>query len=94
MGHSARRREPRLAARIADHAGEIADNQHDLVPQILKLAHFFKHNRVTQMQIWSRGIAAQFDDQLPTAGEFLFQTLERRDLHRATADDLELRLNG
>ena len=40
----------RTPARIADHGGEIADDQNRLVTEILELPQFSQHDRVTEMQ--------------------------------------------
>ena len=49
------------ARRVANQTGEVADQENDLVPQILQLAHFVEHYRVADMNIWRRGVETQFD---------------------------------
>src|SRR5262247_429067 len=51
----------RLAGRIPDHAGEVADQKNHLMTEILKLFHLLDQHRVTQMQIRSCGIEAGLD---------------------------------
>ena len=44
------------ARRVANQTGEVADQENDLVPQILQLAHFVEHHGMTDMDIWRCGI--------------------------------------
>src|SRR4029079_8429396 len=44
------------SARVADQSGEIADEKHDVVPQVLELAHLVQHDGVSEMQIGRGGI--------------------------------------
>ena len=44
------------ARRVANQAGEVADQENDLVPQILQLAHFVKHDGVTDMDVRRCGV--------------------------------------
>lgn len=47
--------------RIADTAGKVADEEDDLVSEVLELAKFAKHDEVPEMKVWGRGIGAKFD---------------------------------
>ena len=47
-------------ARIADHRGEIADDEHRLMTQILKLPQLSQNDRVAEMNIRTRRIDAEF----------------------------------
>ena len=51
----------RFSRRIADHAGEVADQKNDLMAQFLKLFHLLDQHGVTQMQIRGGGIKTGFD---------------------------------
>ncbi len=58
------RRTGRIApAWIADHGGEVADQKDNVMPHILKLAHFIEHHGVPQVNIGSSGIQAELDAQ-------------------------------
>src|SRR5262245_45209993 len=48
----------RLAGGISDHSREVTDQKNHLVTEVLKLFHLLDQNRVTQMEIRSRGIEA------------------------------------
>jgi hypothetical protein len=52
-----------LAARIADHAGEVADQENHLMSQILELAHLVEQHRVAEMQVRRGRIEAGLDPQ-------------------------------
>ncbi len=60
MTSSRRELRPRYgsSARIADHRGEIADDQHRLMSEILKLPQLSKNQRVTEMKIGTGRINA------------------------------------
>src|SRR5690606_12973657 len=62
-----------LAARVADHAGEVADQELDLVPQLLEMAHLVDQHGVTEMQIGRGGVEAGLHTQGTAALEFLDQ---------------------
>src|SRR3712207_7076283 len=44
------------SARIADPGGEVADDQHDGVPQLLELAQLLEHHRVAEVDVRRGGI--------------------------------------
>ena len=50
-------------ARIADHRGEIADDENRLMPEILELAQFPQDDRVAEMDVGARRIDAELDPQ-------------------------------
>ena len=80
-----------LAARVADHAGEVADQEVDLVPQLLKLAQFLDQHRMPQVQVRGGGVETGLDRQrhagLERLRQFLFQFLLDQDLDGAALDD-------
>ena len=51
------------AGRVADHGGEVADQENHLVAQVLQLAHLVQHNGVAKVQVGCGRIQAQFDAQ-------------------------------
>ena len=61
----ARQRRPRRVApgRIADHSGEVADQERDLVPEILELPHLVDEHGVPEMQIGRGRIESRLDPQ-------------------------------
>ena len=80
-----------LAARIADHAGEVADQKVDLVPQLLELAQFLDQNRVPQVQVRGGGVETGLDRERNAAFQrllqLLFQFLLDQDLDGTALDD-------
>jgi hypothetical protein len=87
-----------LAGRIADHPGEIADQEYHIVTELLELAHLVDENRVTDMQVGRGGIEAGLYDQRPALFQFRFEPVlgqyficaagEFRDLFLDAAHDL------
>jgi hypothetical protein len=69
-----------LARRITDHAGEITDQEHHVVAEILELAQLIDEDRVAQVQIRGRGVEAGLDPQRTTGGETLLQLAVQQDL--------------
>jgi len=58
------RRPGRVAARgIADHRGEVADQEDHRVPEVLQLTHLVQHDRVAQVQVRRRGVEPELDPQ-------------------------------
>ncbi|KAG1531498.1 hypothetical protein G6F50_016662 [Rhizopus delemar] len=62
-----------LARRVADHPGEVADQEDDLVAEVLQLAHLVQHHGVAQMDIRRGGIQPQLDAQGHAGGAALGQ---------------------
>ena len=54
-----------LARRIADHAGEITNQEHDLVPKLLELPHLINKYGVPDVQVWCGRVESGFDDERP-----------------------------
>ena len=65
----------RAAGGVADHGGEVADDQDRVVPLILKIAELRKRDAVAEVDIRRGGIDAEFDAEraaeLQLLGEFL-----------------------
>ncbi len=72
--------------RVADAAREIADQERDVVPELLELPHFIEQHGVTQVQVrrgriesgldMQRFAALQFGNQLTFREQFLRAALE------------------
>ncbi len=73
----------RSAARIADHSGKIANNEHCLVAEILKLPQFSQNDRVAEMNIRTRWIDTEFHAQGSAEREFFAQLNFADDLRGA-----------
>jgi hypothetical protein len=52
-----------LTGRIADHAGEVADQENDLMPEFLELAHLVEQHGVAEMQVGRSRVEAGLDAQ-------------------------------
>ena len=80
----------RLARGVAYHRGEVADNQHDLMPQILKLAHLAQHYSKTDVDVGAGRVDAQLDAEgsplLLGALELFLQAPFGDDLFRAARE--------
>ena len=61
------------AGRIADHSGEIADQERDLVTERLELAHLVDEHRVPEMQVGRGRIEARLDAQRLAARQLLHE---------------------
>jgi hypothetical protein len=56
-----------LAGRVADEAGEVADEEDDLVAELLEVAHLAEDDRVAEVEVGRGGVEADLDQQLPAA---------------------------
>src|SRR5205085_4808750 len=61
----------RSTARIANHSGEITDDENGLVPGVLKLAQFAQNNGVAEVDVRGRRINPKFYSERPAKREFL-----------------------
>ena len=84
----------RLTGRIADHAGEIADQKDNLMPQVLKLLHLLNQHGMTEMKIRRGGIKSSFDPERPALFELGNQLFFGKNLHRAPFDCFKLCLEA
>src|SRR5688572_8312460 len=57
------------AGRIADHAGKIADQKDDVMPEILKMLQLVNQHRMAEMEIRRRRIEPRLDAQRPVLFE-------------------------
>ena len=77
-----------LAGGIADQAGEIADEEHDVMSQILELAHLVDKHGMSQVQVGCGRIEAGLDAQRPAGSDLFSQFFLHQQLATATLDDL------
>jgi hypothetical protein len=83
-----------FSGRVADHSREIADDEDDLMAQLLKLLQLADGHRVTHVQVGRRGVGAVLDAQghagveraLDAPRQFVFG----QNIHRPGTDDLHL----
>ena len=61
----ARQRRPGLvlSGRVSDHAGEVADQELDLMPEVLEVPQLVDDHRMAEVQIRGGGIESQLDAQ-------------------------------
>jgi len=78
-----------LARRVADHAGEIADQELHLVAEVLEMLQLVDHHGVAQVQIGSSRIEPELDAQRTSAGEFLRELFLDDQLVAAALDEFE-----
>ena len=78
-----------LPGRVADHAGEIADQEDHLMAQLLELAHLVEQHRVAQVQIGRSRVEARLDAQRAAAREPLGHLLLDQQLVAAALDHCE-----
>ena len=75
-----------LAGGVADHAGEIADQEGHLVAQVLELAHLVDDHRVANVQVGRGRVEADLDPQGAAGFHPLLQVLHLDDLFRTPGD--------
>ena len=87
-----------LAGGIADHRGEIADQENGGVAQILKMLQLAQHDGVAEMNIGRRGIHAEIRAQRLTGFrgllELCLQVFVANDFRRSLFQIGELLVNG
>ena len=81
----ARQRLARLVAArgIADHRGKVADEKNHGVAGVLKIAQFFEHDTVAEMEVGRRRIHSELDSQRAAELEFGPELGRRNDLDSA-----------
>jgi len=78
-----------LAGGVTDHAGEVADEEYGLVPQILELPKLVEEHRMAEMQVRRRGIETGLDPQRTIQGQFLAQIRFQKDFLRTALDQID-----
>src|SRR5436305_12227730 len=74
-------------ARVADHSREIADDQHRMVAEVLKLSQFSKDNRVAKVNIGAGRIDSELHAQRTSERELRPQFILANDLGRASFEN-------
>src|SRR5690606_3451154 len=78
---------------VADGGGAVADDEHDLVAEVLELPQLAQHDGVADVQVAARGVDAELDAQLPPLAfgqlELLQQAALGHDLLRAALEERE-----
>ncbi len=67
----------RAAAGVADHRGEIADDEDALMAEVLELPQLLENDRVAEMDVGRGRVNAEFDAQRP-AGAAVFRAVRPR----------------
>ena len=78
-----------LAGRVADHPGEVADQEDHLVPQVLELPHLVEQHGMAQVQVRRGRVETGLDAQRAAELEPGFQLLALEDFVGAAADQVE-----
>jgi hypothetical protein len=78
------------AGRVADECREVADDEHDRVPEILELAQFAKRDGVAEVQVGGRGIDTELRAQRPPDAKFAQQILFGHESGDAASDNMKL----
>ena len=76
--------------RVADHPGEIPDQEHHVVAEVLELPHLVQQNRVAEMQVRGRRVEPRLYAQRLPAGELAHQILFHDQLVGAAPDHFEM----
>src|SRR6185436_485733 len=77
-----------LAGRVADHAGEVADQELDLVAELLEVPQLVDDHRVAEVQIGRGRIQAELDPELAAALKLFDELVLDYQLLAAPADSL------
>src|SRR5205085_12018500 len=83
-----------LARRVADHAGEVADQELHLVAEPLEVAQLVDHHGMAQMEVRRGRIEPELDAELASARELFPQLVLDDQLLRPPTDGLDGLLNG
>src|SRR5207302_10915601 len=79
---------------VADHAGEVADQELHLVAQLLEMPQLVDHHGVPQVEVGRRRVEAELDAQLAAARQLPRQLLPDDQLLASPAKALNVLLNG
>jgi len=80
----------RLARRITDHRGEVADDQHGDVTEVLEAAQPAQHDREAQVDVGGGWVDAELHPQRPAGLELLPQLGLGDHVDRAHGEQLDL----
>jgi hypothetical protein len=87
-----------LAGGVADAGGEVADEEDDLVAELLELPQLVDDDGVAEVEVGRGRIAAELDDERAVFGAALFELLLELvadlEVHDAAADDFKLFVDG
>ena len=75
------------AARIADETGEIADQEHHVMAELLELTHLVEEHGVPEVEVGRRGVETRLDAQRFAALELCDQISLQKDLVHTSAND-------
>ncbi len=78
-----------LAGGVADHAGEVADQEQGVVPQVLQLAHLVEQHGVAEVQVGRGRVETGLDAQRTPLFELLDQFGFEQQFVAATLDLIE-----
>src|SRR5207247_11323811 len=81
------------SGRIADHAGEIADQEDDVMPKLLELAQLVELNGVAEMKVGPRRVEALFDRQRLAALELRYELRLDQELFRPALEHGQVKVN-
>ena len=82
-----------LARGVADHPGKVADQEDDLVPELLKLPHLVDQHSVAEVQIRGRRVEPRLHDEGPPELELRLETVLGQDFVRAASQLRDLFLD-
>ncbi len=80
----------RLARRVADHGGEVAEDQHRDVAEVLEQPQPPEHDREAEVEVGGGRVDAELDPQRPLGGQLLAQLVRGDDVDRARGEQLHL----
>jgi hypothetical protein len=78
------------SGRVANHGGEVADNEDGLMSQLLELAEFFETDGEAEVNVGSGGVDAEFDVEGASEAQFGEEFVFGEDFSGTAAESLEL----
>ena len=87
-----RQRRPRdlFPGRVPDHSREVADDEDDVMPELLKMLHLPDHDRVAEVKVGRGGIEADFHGQRLPARELGAEVFAIDQVDRSLGEVVEL----
>src|SRR5205814_4614090 len=83
----------RLARRVADHRGEVTEDQHRDMPEVLEQPQPPQHHGEAQMDVGRGRVDAELDPEWSPALQLGAQLRGRDDVDRARGEQLELAID-